>query len=830
MRKSLSKLITVLLVLSVIFSLIQTGTVFAEEKTTITYEFTGEHKDDPGYADGKITFHPGNDCTMWDYYVIYFGNEDGVLPDYRYIGTADVTGDEEVFVIPEHMLIPDGATRILVFDSEEPKDTDTSLENLICEAEIPEYKRLKSENLGEPELVFASLSDLHLNYKWADEKWLRALNYFQSIGIDLITISGDYTNDGCDEQFTKFVNQIKNSDYTGRIWGCIGNHDTGNKENYKAYLADYCTGGTDLYFYKVAENGDIFIFMAEDTLSQTDYSNIDDCFSKKQLDWLENLLETYSGKGHNIFIYEHANFLNWGAGDVIPGVYVQPLHITPDRPHNTRLVALLNEYKEAIFITGHTHVAFSEGVNFVGNDGKTARTVHNSSVSQIRVYDTLKKSLIYNTNEYESEGYIVKVYADKIIYTAMDLTGHITIPSASFILEAFSLDHTDTADIKEISINKEKSMLFYEVGEDSEDISLVLDVTYQDGTVKEVSEGYNVLLMNRASTVLTDQTKITEDTDYILVFYGGCYTTFTPQFITENYLNYLAGHGTKESPYLISSARDFYFFTRATKLMVSEREYGIEVLTRKNYFKQTANIDMSELDDSLDYSGNDANNYADYCFEGVYDGDGYTLNVDIQGKGGNTSVFPSIKGLLMNLRITGKITPAYDSTNVQVIRGVKKGGAVINVICDVEYTGGKVSGIYNTEGSLIDVCIGGKADVTKLTVKGSNYDPENAVSVYHNFRNEDGTELETEDILFEADENKLQKLFDRRNETETVLISSIVDKYGFSAENIIKWTYDWDEPDAPEKASNGYLIWIIIAAAVLAAAAIILVIIKRKKA
>lgn len=356
-----------------------------------------------------------------------------------------------------------------------------------------------------------------MNYDYAAQKWLRALECLKEQSIDLIVISGDYSNAGTLSEFERYREQITQSGYTGTIWAAMGNHDSGNRENFLACFSDEGTDGENLYFYRVAENGDVFIFMAQDMLPATGDSSNADCFSDEQMDWLEGLLAQYARTGVNIFLIEHAGFQNWGAGDATPNLYPEPLALREDFLNTLRLKALLEEYKELILCTGHTHVAFSELVNYCDNGGQSARMIHNGSTSQIRTFNANRTKLLYDTNDTDSEGYLVTEYENDIVFRGMDLATHTYLPTACYIMASQSEKHETFA----ASIDASQSRTEYTEGELPAAGAIVLTVTGEDGSVKTVTEGYTLGLYCGADNALAvDQTKLTGQTDRLLISYG----------------------------------------------------------------------------------------------------------------------------------------------------------------------------------------------------------------------------------------------------------------------------------------------------------------------
>ena len=139
---------------------------------------------------------------------------------------------------------------------------------------------------------------------------------------------------------------------------------------------------------------------------------------------------------------------NFGPGDRYNGAYSQPIIISEKYPGNMRFVSLLREYKEVIWMSGHTHLSLYDGCNYSTEKGTAARMIHNSSISQPRGY-TSAGSISYDNNGETtdtegSEGYIVKVYNDRIIYTGYNLTTKQIIPAASFVMSSYIEKHSNT--------------------------------------------------------------------------------------------------------------------------------------------------------------------------------------------------------------------------------------------------------------------------------------------------------------------------------------------------------------------------------------------------
>lgn len=165
------------------------------------------------------------------------------------------------------------------------------------------------------------------------------------------------------------------------------------------------------------------------------------------------------------------------------------------------------------------------------------------------------------------------------------------------------------------------------------------------------------------------------------------------EFIKQNIKLNLNGKGTQISPYLITSAEDFYNFTQLMS--------GGETFEGK-YFLQTANIDMTKISF---YTGSANPN----IFAGVYDGGGHTINANI--KSTESSFFPYVTGTIMNLVTTGSITNSGHTGGI--CRSVRVNGLIINCGSTVTIsTSGNAGGVAPSNqgggGSIIGCWFAGK--------------------------------------------------------------------------------------------------------------------------
>lgn len=699
---------------------------FAAEEATITYEFDKNISELSGYGAGKITITPGTNSRKTGWYVICFADASGVLDNCEPIAKVAITGKAVTVEMPYGMYLPEKATRIVLFEGASKTISTSDITKAVSSYTLPESKKLTLLN---PELTFASVSDVHLNYDdhnyGASAKWTAALNFFNSQGVEMVVISGDLTESGGLVDYNRYTAAVSASTFPiDKIYEAKGNHDS--PENTYFMMT---TKGKDQvhpysnspYFHllKKGENGakdNLFIFMAQE-LTSTSSSATQDNFSTAQLDWLEDLLIRYSGTNTNIFVIEHAMMRNFGPGDRVNGAYGEPIVLDEKFPGNMRFKALLTEYKEVILMSGHTHLSLYEMLNFSDENGTAARMIHNSSTSQPRSY-TSSGTISYNsegatTDKKGSEGYIVTVYGDYIIYTGYNLTTGKIIPRATYILSSYSENRDD---VVSISLKKAPDKLLYTAGEWFDGAGMEIEATFKDGSKKVVS-GWGV----------SNVGKLDPENPVVEIYYGTVKETvkINISFKNDSGLPF-KGEGSIENPYLIENSADFKALTDLFN--ASKTEAGM--FGTGLCFRQTADIDMTGVEG---YNGTPANGDDKRFFGGNYDGGGYTLTVNIKSSG-QTSIFPYVYGAIYNMVIRGSIE---SSTSAQPFRTIKEGSVIAN--CDIALKLTSSAGnciCYTNYSTVYNVYVHGTGD---SIFKG--FSSGKAIKVYSDCKTDSGTAL-----------------------------------------------------------------------------------------
>lgn len=684
-NKLISAISSVMLLFNVIYP---SCNIVGAQGLLVSYEFSGYESEIPGYAEGKVTISVGNKTG---YCILFWADDNEILNGYEKITSIKIDSNETVeYNMPENMAIPDGATRLAVFFAETENYTPQGISDAIF-YEIPKNKQFDSGNL---EMAFASVSDIHVNYNSSDPnsdnycgapyKWTQALNYFAELNLDMVNISGDCTSYGGASEYDVYTQSIKNSKYDpAKIYMERGNHDSQENDNFINYTSreDMVRPFEKSPWFYVLKKGDegekdnLFIYLAQE-LTSISNTNLQDNFSSAQLDWLENLLRTYAGTNTNIFILEHAFYHNWGPGDRYNGIYVQPMMINDSYVGNMRLQRLLMEYKEAVFMTGHSHIAFSEMVNYSDENNTACRMIHNSSTSQQRVYNPDGKSIRYRAegvdNVSGSEGYVVGVYAKDIVYNGTNLTSKERIPTACYIFPSYVENRSEVTDIS-ITVPPKKTV--YNEGEYFNAAGMVVTAAYSDGTTKNV-QGWGI----------GDNTSLSKGDTAVTIKYGDNLKATVPIKV-RTMENGFSGSGTKDDPYLIQNEDDFAFLTKCFESKTGSSSNDENTFGKGMFFMQTADLDMTKCPD---YKGTGASGSAKYGYSGVYNGGGHNIKVNISTSETDLSVFPYVNGVVMNVNFSGNISA---STYAQPIRTVGSNGKIINCSSKMILTAGTANGL-----------------------------------------------------------------------------------------------------------------------------------------
>ncbi len=502
---------SILLVITMLMSVMSLGlsAVSAASGAELTYDFKYANA---GYAQGRITLKAGSTADYGTYY-LYWADNKKALDGYAPIKTLNLNAAMNFVELPEFTAIPADATKVIAVKSA----TSKTVASAAAVYDIPAAKQFKYDS-SDKEYVFQTLSDIHFHkdgyqpYEYADEHFLSALNAAEKRGAEFISTCGDQTNYSDLKEWQGYLNTIANSDFTGAVYEVNGNHepytqgDIGSS-SYNTFISQYrlatglnaATGKmqSELYYEITASNGDHHIYMALELVNNTHHPGISDNFSKAQMDWLEGLLNKYKNDGKKIFIYEHAPFRGYGAGDnkVTPH-YGAAMTIDKNLyPQTYRFKELLEANKNIVWFSGHTHIDFKYNYNFDNENGTTAYTVHVPSTASSTTVDS-SGGLIYEAKADSAQGYFVDVYKDATVVNGTDMVKNEILPLYTYFVDysGDKLNENDMPTVPDV---------------DYETVQVEVDVT----ALSENPSSVKVKLYGADDEVLTKEVTMSKTTD-----------------------------------------------------------------------------------------------------------------------------------------------------------------------------------------------------------------------------------------------------------------------------------------------------------------------------
>ena len=374
-----------------------------------------------GNAHGTILLNAPNNGDALGNYSIYWGDDNGKLPEYEAITYLEITESSNVktYEFSPLIAIPDNATRIIAIH----KDV------ISADFKIPDSKRL---NINNKLFSYGALSDIHIDGDDDDDAFSKSdfakeISYFETNGAVAICNSGDITRDGYEHDVAAILPLINNTNLP--IYTARGNHDNANDcsgLNNELYLSIEPNG--NLFLKEI--NGEIFIFCGIISSSASESS----IFNDAQITQLSAWLKTY--KDRRVFLHEHLFF---GETGNIYNLYSGSG--MGDSGNAGEFKKLMSMYRNVILFTGHSHLDFSlqrlgDHANISQRTDTLCHRVHIPSASRPRYNAINTPDIKENTYTYGlgAQGYLIDVYEDFIILKGRDFTKEKNLPYATYIL------------------------------------------------------------------------------------------------------------------------------------------------------------------------------------------------------------------------------------------------------------------------------------------------------------------------------------------------------------------------------------------------------------
>ena len=313
---------------------------------------------------------------------------------------------------------------------------------------------------------FEVISDVHIDlenngkniyFVYAEKNFRRALGTAKKRNCDFIVNVGDSVTNatGAKAEWQRYREIINESGYGGMIFEAMGNHETrfvkyGGCTIEEAHR-EFIDGtrlkekpvnriaGKTYYAYTDQTFGDAFLFLSlENGVSTNEIDN----FTDEQMDWAEEQLERFYHEGRRVFLIQHAPIDRFGVGDDIKEpAYGGSIRMTSQNGsaflNNQRFLRLVKQYKDTIWLSGHTHVDLRDEVNYSNENENACHMIHVSSVAgTTRLSRDKNGKRVLDRSFYEnaSQGDIAEVFEDRAVFTGINIFDDRLYPQYQYII------------------------------------------------------------------------------------------------------------------------------------------------------------------------------------------------------------------------------------------------------------------------------------------------------------------------------------------------------------------------------------------------------------
>ena len=368
--------------------------------------------------DGKNIIVKG--AGKGNYYLCYADNN-GVIEDYEKIASLTFDGSNWTYSYFNDLNIaPSNATKIVLLSNN----------RILGSVNLTDNFKFNTEEYGNKLYSVGLLSDIHIDGNGdgnnsdsgnSQRDFTNALQYFKNKAVDFICIDGDVTYYGYDADYAAYKSLISN--YSIPIKAIRGNHEcyVNGSDNYDYMNTKFQENVNDLY-YEYIYNDDVYLFcgMYQESTSTP--------FSNEELTWLSNKLEEHKNK--RVFLFVHYYYGDVGNVNNIVSIH-KPIS-------NQTFINLITNYKNVIYFSGHTHLAFyhqeyGEYANIKSASGLCHR-VHIPSCAKPRISSdgTEGSAQVYAEG---SEGYLMDVYEKGIVLKGVNFETNKFLPIANYYLD-----------------------------------------------------------------------------------------------------------------------------------------------------------------------------------------------------------------------------------------------------------------------------------------------------------------------------------------------------------------------------------------------------------
>ena len=407
----------------------------------ISATYTLDHDTD-GFATGKVTVKVPSDETTNRSIIMYWADNAGKLEGYTALAKYKVTGETTTFTFGQNVIIPAGATRLMVYAMNDVTGK-ISEEPVIAELSEGAAHAGFETSIGE---LFV-MSDIHITLDREhthNKNFANMLKDVQGLNADAmgIFVVGDMADTGNEQEYKNMMELYAAAGEVPPVYLSIGNHDLSSlpfdqaNEVFLKYttLPDGSHPSDTSYDFWL--NGYHFIFLGTDTSA-----GLHSSFTRDTMNWLKEKIEENRDPARPVFLFLHQSLSNTVSGS-LPGEGWSGVD------NENMLRNVLKHYPEVMFFNGHSHWTMdSLGNMFEGSDALPCRIFNCASVAY------LWSGYNITTGEHldGSQGYMVKLCDGKLYVLGRDFARGKWIPSAQYCIVLAEKSETDTEKTTEIT-------------------------------------------------------------------------------------------------------------------------------------------------------------------------------------------------------------------------------------------------------------------------------------------------------------------------------------------------------------------------------------------
>ena len=398
--------------------------------------YTLENETD-GFATGTVTVRMPADQTSGRSIVMFWANETGKLADYTSLAKFKVTGETTSFTFGKNLLIPAGATRLLVYAM---NNTTGELSADCVTVDLPQGAAHDPFTDSVADLFV--MSDIHITTSQShthNKNFAQMLKDVQALNKDAlgIFVAGDMADTGKEQEYLNMMELYSAAGKVPPLFLSIGNHDLSALpfDEANALFLKYATlpdgshpADTSYDFWL---GGYHFIFLGTDHAS-----GLHSSFDRSTMDWLDEKISENRDPERPVFLFLHQSLSNTVSGS-LPGEGWSGVD------NEGMLRKVLKDYPEVMFFNGHSHWTMdSVGHMFEGDSKLPCRVFNCASVA----YLWSGYNVVSGEHLNGSQGYMVRLYEDRLYVLGRDFSRSEWIPSAQYCIILKEIEEETTTE------------------------------------------------------------------------------------------------------------------------------------------------------------------------------------------------------------------------------------------------------------------------------------------------------------------------------------------------------------------------------------------------